>query len=274
VQQGLAIEQRIGNAASSVAWMLREAADVHVRVHGGEWSVADGGAHLVCVLDCFTDSLSGNGSRWSRLVPDDPDYRQRLAAANAAMMRDVDRDPERLAALLVERADAFLSASSRVQCDLECDTPWYGPGVTRSVETLRALALGELTIHGYDIARALGQSSSLDADTARLVIETAFTAMAPLLVDRGAAAGLEANFDVRVRGAEPFLVAVHGGDVAVSSTSGGARVDCHLSAEPVALMLVGYGRISHWSALARFRLIAWGRRPWLALRFPRLFVSP
>ena len=39
------------------------------------------------------------------------------------------------------------------------------------------------------------------------------------------------------------------------------ELDCHLFAEPVALMLVGYGRISHWSALARFRLIAWGRRP-------------
>src|SRR4030081_3223580 len=101
--------------------MLREAADVHVRVRGGEWSVADGGAHLVCVLDCFTDSVSGNGSRWSWLVPDDPDYRPRLAAGNAAVMRDVDRDPERLAALLIERAEDFLSASSRVENDLECD---------------------------------------------------------------------------------------------------------------------------------------------------------
>ncbi len=43
-------------------------------------------------------------------------------------------------------------------------------------------------------------------------------------------------------------------------------VDCHLAGDPVAVLLVAYGRWSHWQAIGRCRLFAWGRRTDLALR--------
>ncbi|MGH3770942.1 MAG: hypothetical protein ACRDRW_06040 [Pseudonocardiaceae bacterium] len=54
----------------------------------------------------------------------------------------------------------------------------------------------------------------------------------------------------------------------------GQVIDCHLWADPVDLILVIYGRISHWGPIARSRLLAWGRKPWLGLTFRNLFFNP
>ncbi len=54
----------------------------------------------------------------------------------------------------------------------------------------------------------------------------------------------------------------------------GQSVDCHLLGEPVELMLVGYGRRSQWASIAHGRLHAWRRRPWLGLRWKRLYLDP
>ena len=51
-------------------------------------------------------------------------------------------------------------------------------------------------------------------------------------------------------------------------------VDCHLSADPAAFLLLGYGRIGQWRAIGRGQLLAWGRKPWLALRLRSLFFNP
>jgi hypothetical protein len=62
--------------------------------------------------------------------------------------------------------------------------------------------------------------------------------------------------------------------VAAVEPARGQTIDCHLSADPVDLMLVVYGRISQWGPIARGRLLAWGRKPWLGLRFKNLFFNP
>jgi hypothetical protein len=53
-----------------------------------------------------------------------------------------------------------------------------------------------------------------------------------------------------------------------------ARADVHLSVDPVGFLLVGYKR----SPLRRLVLtggaLAWGRKPWLAFRFPSWFEAP
>ncbi len=41
---------------------------------------------------------------------------------------------------------------------------------------------------------------------------------------------------------------------------------------PVPVMSLG--RLGPWSAVARGRVLTWGRRPWLAPRFPALFTPP
>jgi hypothetical protein len=61
---------------------------------------------------------------------------------------------------------------------------------------------------------------------------------------------------------------------AVVETIPSRRVDCYISADPVAFFLVATGLESHWRLIARGKLMTWGRRPWLAVRLPTLFVVP
>jgi hypothetical protein len=44
--------------------------------------------------------------------------------------------------------------------------------------------------------------------------------------------------------------------------------------DPVAFLLVGYGRISPWAAVVRGGGMAYGRRPWLGVRFKDLLFDP
>ena len=52
------------------------------------------------------------------------------------------------------------------------------------------------------------------------------------------------------------------------------RFDVTVSADPIAFLLVAYGRRSQWNEIARGHLFVWGRRPWLALRLKSYLVNP
>jgi len=47
-----------------------------------------------------------------------------------------------------------------------------------------------------------------------------------------------------------------------------------ISGDPVTFLLVGYGRMPLGRALLRGGVLAWGRRPWLGLRFNDHFANP
>ena len=51
-------------------------------------------------------------------------------------------------------------------------------------------------------------------------------------------------------------------------------VDCHISADPVAFLIVAYGRGSQWPPILRGKITAWGRKPWRAFGLMRLLVNP
>jgi hypothetical protein len=52
------------------------------------------------------------------------------------------------------------------------------------------------------------------------------------------------------------------------------RPDCTIVAEPVTFFLLALGRRSAAGAIARGKILAWGRKPWLAPGFPTLFTAP
>jgi hypothetical protein len=58
------------------------------------------------------------------------------------------------------------------------------------------------------------------------------------------------------------------------TADGGGPADCRVSADPVALLLVAYGRTSQWKPVLTGKLVAWGRKPWLGRRFVRFLVVP
>jgi hypothetical protein len=100
--------------------------------------------------------------------------------------------------------------------------------------------------------------------------------MLPKMADPITIKGTKAAFEFRLAGAGPsarFVVRVANGGAGVEPSSG-QRVDCHILADPVALLLLGYGRISQWQAIGRAKMITWGTKPWMAFRFTSFFSNP
>ena len=100
--------------------------------------------------------------------------------------------------------------------------------------------------------------------------------LAPILpgwVDPERARGLTATFQVRLRGQATHVFRFQDGRLRVDPDRE-PPIDVRISGDPAALLLVLYRRQSPWRHIARGRLVAWGRRPWLALSFAGRFHEP
>jgi uncharacterized protein (TIGR03083 family) len=260
-------------AVEQTVALVRSIPDAATPIRGSDWTVGEAAAHLV-VARAFTAAAAGREVGPAGTAPELDDFHQRLAQVNARAVAAVPADdPGRLGDHLGDGIAAFLRASAERPGEDLVDTPWYGRGVTRRLDTLTCLAIGEVVVHGYDIAKALHRPWPIDSEHARLVIAGVFPAMIPLVVDAPAAAGLDVAYEFRIRGGPRFVVRFRDGAASVEPAAHQA-VDCWISADPTAFLLVGYGRISQWGPIARGRLVAGGRRPWLGLRYKRLLLNP
>jgi uncharacterized protein (TIGR03083 family) len=194
---------------------------------------------------------------------------QRNAAANERQLKEFsERDPHRLADLLVAAAADFIAASSGRP---EGERTLVSNGLSLTVPVMTAALLGEQLIHGLDIARAARVPWTIGAEDAHLVIGGVM-AMVPDYVDREAAAGRRVSYELRLRGGPGYRISIDDGAALVSEP--GAAADCRISADPVAFLLVGYGRTGQWGQIARGKLMAGGRKPWLGFSFGRFLLSP
>ncbi len=261
----------ISAAAKRFTALLRETDDIERRAAGTDWTVAETAAHVSSVLTGFSAAIAGE---LPALKYVDADFPTRLAASNDATIAMVDyTDAARLAELITVGAQRLLELVEAADPHMECETPWYGPGRTRTVDCLTALALSELTLHGHDIATGMGRPWPITAEHATLIVGTVCPEMAPLIVRPEAARGAPVTYEVRLRGGGPrYVIRVADGTAEVRAA--GRPVDCVISADPVTYLLVVYGRMPLARALLRGGLLAWGRRPWLGLRFKNLFFNP
>ena len=85
------------------------------------------------------------------------------------------------------------------------------------------------------------------------------------MVDERRAADVALRCELRIRGGSRSVVTIDHGTLRVEPPSA-APVDCRLSVDPVAFLLLSYNRISMPGPVLRGRLVAWGRRPWGAMR--------
>jgi uncharacterized protein (TIGR03083 family) len=264
----------ISTTAARFAALLRETDDAQRPAADTNWTVAETAAHVSVVFEGFSAAITG---AQQMLAPDtyvNADFPTRLAASNAAAIDMVDHtDVERLVELITDGTQRFLALVAAADPDMECHTPWYGPGRTRTVDCLTALALSEVTVHGRDIAHGLGRPWPISREQARLIVGTVCPNMAPLVVRPEAGRGRPLSYEVRLRGNGPrYIIRIVDGTADVRAP--GEPVDCVISADPVAFLLVIYGRIPVSRALLSGGVLAWGRRPWLGLSFKNLFFNP
>jgi hypothetical protein len=191
------------------------------------------------------------------------------AKVNARHLEEVpERDLLRLAAMLETCTDAYLNVAAAADPSVEIATP---NGLVIGPATMAALLLGEQLIHGLDISRTANIPWTISTADALLVIPGVLS-VAPQYLRPRRAAGVHTSFELRMRGGASYRMAVDDGTAVVSVA--GEKADCVITADPVAFLLLGYGRISQLSPVLRGQLRPGGRKPWLAMKFATLLASP
>jgi hypothetical protein len=147
---------------------------------------------------------------------------------------------------------------------------WFGNEMEWSEGA--GIYLGELCIHSLDLSRLLGERYRLDRQDAIFVIN-GLVPIIPLFADPKTASNFTGSFELRLRKGPSVLIAFDQGAV-TAGPKDGRSADCVINADPAAFLLVGYGRTSQWGPIMRGKLLAGGRKPWLALRFASLLVDP
>jgi uncharacterized protein (TIGR03083 family) len=234
------------------------------------WTAAETAAHVVGDLRDYTQALTRHANGYMTHANRPTESPSRLSAkVNARHLEEVpERNLDRLADMLVSSAEAYLNAAANADPSVEISTP---NGLVIGPPTMAALLLGEQLIHGLDISRTANIPWTVSAADAFLVIPGVLS-LAPQYLRPQRAAGVHISFELRMRGGASYRMAVENGTAVV--TAAGEKADCVITADPVAFLLLGYGRISQLSPVLRGQLRPGGRKPWLAMKFGTLLASP
>jgi hypothetical protein len=225
------------------------------------WSPVEAAVHVLHLLRIFVRLADGGSSPYTR-------HQEFPGISDTLIAAEPERDPATLARLIEEATDAWIAtADNRLPTD---PFDWHGI-VTITVADASGVLLGEFLVHGRDIARAGSRPWAIAQPDAQTVL-TSVVPLLPFVVDEAHAGGVHTSYGVHIRGLPPLRFAFEEGRLIIGPLDG--PVDCHLGGDAVAVLLVAYGRWSHWQAIARGRLFAWGRRPLRAFTFTSLLRNP
>jgi hypothetical protein len=234
----------------------------------GDWNAADVAVHLTHVWDVLP-ALAAGSLESPLQRPED------LAGLTAAL---VSGEPSRDLQAAADHIEAAASTYLATPAGDNAPRPWLVAGTALPPSAFACHLLNESLIHGFDIARSQRRRWPIAPAHAGLAIMgfalQALSVVDPrFAVDQRYAAGVRACFDVQVRGAGRFYLVLDDGALSIEPPSA-RRVDCHISASPVALFLLFWSRTRQWRELLSGGVLAWGRRPSLGLRLPRMLRNP
>jgi mycothiol maleylpyruvate isomerase-like protein/SCP-2 sterol transfer family protein len=254
----------LAELTTRAAGLVRSIDDPATPVPNSEWSVGDAAVHLLMAPAVYTDIARGAPS------PIDTLDKEKHALVNRQWIADhTGPDPHQLALLLEQAVAALLDSTACRAGDepvtFHCTLPY---DLTRLV----SCALGELVVHGYDLAGALSHPWPIDPTHALLILN-AYGPLFAVCVNPQTAAGHSAAYRIELRGADGFTARFTDGRLGLEPYGSGAA-DCTISVDPVAFLLVAAGRLSQWAAIALGLMEVRGPREDLALGFGDLFVFP
>ncbi len=228
-----------------------------------DWTVRDVAVHLATVVVRYADGPEGRGV-WTETPLDLPALNHdQIAALGASTVGDL--------AASLRRELATLQAQIQGYGNNMPSFRFHGGERVRADIALGIL-LGELLVHGWDVARALRRPWPIDPGHAALIFE-GLNPVLPGWVKPDRVRGLTAGFEIRLRGQASHVWAFRDGRLHVNPRDQG-QVDVHISADPAAFLLVCYRREPQWKHIATGQMLAWGRRPWLALTLISRFHTP
>jgi uncharacterized protein (TIGR03083 family) len=236
-------------------WRRIESPDVPVPLL--DWTAAETATHVVGDLRDYTTALNRhrNGYMTHANPPTEPPSKL-STKVNARHLEEVsERNPHRLADMLEDAARAYLAVAESAAPSADIATP---NGLVLAPSTMTCLLLGEQLVHGLDIARSADVPWPISDADALLVIPGVLS-IAPQYLRPSRAAGTRSSYELRMRGGCRYRMDIADGTATVSAA--GERADCVITADPVAFLLLGYGRITQWPPIVRGRLRAGGRKP-------------
>jgi uncharacterized protein (TIGR03083 family) len=239
-------------ASGRLATMLRRDPDPSAPSIG-VWTLGETAAHVSSSSAYFLAVARGQV-----VEPEDLDHVDRSNAARLAA--DPERTPRILADRLEQGEEELVAYARSVDGD-----PIVRPfvGVDLPLSSVLAIELGELLVHGDDIARAARRSWRIARDDAALTLE-GFLPLLPFVVDERRAQDVVMRCELRIRGGSRAVVVIDHGALRVESPSP-APVDHRLSVDPATFLLLMFQRVGMLRSIARGKVCAWGRRPWRAM---------
>ncbi|MEU7219454.1 maleylpyruvate isomerase N-terminal domain-containing protein [Nocardia iowensis] len=224
------------------------------------WSITDVFGHVAMEPARYRDLARGKGN-WPTRVTD-------LPAFNAEQIRTLPtRNRTELAAILRDGLASFLNIIEGFG-DNQPLMNFDGDQRVRADRSLGTL-IGEFVVHGHDIAKALGRPWPIPPHVVPMITLGQHQVL-PGWINSTEAAGHTATYEFRLRKLATHIYQFSDGHLTIDPPDPG-RIDVHISAEPVTALLLNYGRIDPWLPTLTGKLLAWGRRPWLAGRLVTLF---
>jgi uncharacterized protein (TIGR03083 family) len=254
----------LGAATTRLVGLIRSLPDLEQPIPDSEWTARQAVAHLVIGMDLYSEIATGTPSPIDASTPAEYAEYSRRRIADVA-----ESDPAKLAYLLDDASDRFRSSVTGQAGDTV--VTWHA-GMELDLATLAGLSLGEVVLHGYDIAVATRRPWPLVPEEVALVLDTCGQLMG-LTVDSDRSEGLTVAIGVELRGLASFVIRFDDGRFSLAPPGPGP-LDATLSADPTAFLLVTSGRMARWPAFALGLYEAGGKRPELAVGFKDLFVFP
>ena len=266
-----------------VVGLLRTSAVPSAPALGG-WTVAEVAVHLSQAWLAVPGLARRDLSEVHQVVPARPGAGPSLIDdmwdLGGLTREGVDAEPERdlavLAGRIERRAGEFLAGIDPAAAGDR--RAWLVAGAEVSLPTLTFHLLNETVVHGWDMARASGVAWRVDQAAAAMILDGfLFPVLAALppraMVDQEVAAGLRATFELDIKGGGRHLLAFDDGALSVQSPPTGPA-DCRIAADPVALLLVVWGRMDQAPAIVDRRLVVSGPKAFLGPRLRSLMRNP
>jgi uncharacterized protein (TIGR03083 family) len=219
----------------------------------GIWTLGDVANHLAWGIENYTRWLQGADAA-------DLDAFENMAQWNIDIVRGL--SPANLPALadrIEDSTHAFIEATRAVPPS--SDVRWYA-GNRIPIEVAVCMRLIEAAVHGRDISIAANEPWAIYPEDAR-IMSYGLGFIGPFYVDE-VKLDFEGTIRMRIRGGADLYYTIEHRRLRVAAQ--GPRPGWHLSADPVAWVLVSTGRRNQWSAALAGKIIGWGTRPSLPFR--------